>query len=81
MLAKFKMIDDMENVRVILCVDSLQKFENNGTKNYAFYHAFTALCGFFISSTVFVICVCSATAGMSFEPALAGSTLKCVFLH
>jgi len=37
--------------------------------------------GFFIPSTVFVICVHAATAGMSFEPALAGSTLKCMFLH
>ncbi len=65
---------------VIFCVDGLQKLEKNGTKNCAFYHAFTALCGFFISSTAFVICVCSATAGMPFERALAGSTSKHVFL-
>jgi len=73
MLEKLEKIDDKENMMVILCLGGLQKLQNNGTKTctlYKIYHTFTALCSFFILSTAFVICVCSAAVRMLFEQAL-----------
>ncbi|KAH9159829.1 hypothetical protein LEN26_002153 [Aphanomyces euteiches] len=79
-LAKLEEISNVEDMSVILCVDDLQKLTNNGTMNCAFYRVLASVCKFLNSSTVFAVCVCSATIQSPVELALSDPRQKCVFL-
>jgi hypothetical protein len=80
-LAKLEQIDDVKDMTVILCVDGLQKLENEDrSKTCAFYRVLTSICLFLNSSRAFAVCVCSATVHKPLEEALADSTQKRWFL-
>ncbi|OWY96982.1 Crinkler (CRN), partial [Phytophthora megakarya] len=76
-LAQLKKVDDMQKMTVILCVDGLERLENDGSKQCDFYRVLSSICSFLNSSKAFSICVCSAS--MQYE-ALADSTLKHKYL-
>lgn len=79
-LAKLEKIDHVNDMTVILCVDGLQKFSNNGTKDCAFYRILASICSFLNASTAFAVCVCAATIQSPVRQALSDSPQKRVLL-
>ncbi|KAE9268264.1 hypothetical protein PF001_g29723 [Phytophthora fragariae] len=79
-LATLEKVDNMKNMTVILCVDGLQKLNNDGTMACALYRVLATICGFLNSSRAFAVCVCSATMEIPVERALSYSSQRRVYL-
>ncbi|KAK1941272.1 hypothetical protein P3T76_007138 [Phytophthora citrophthora] len=73
MLAELISVEDVKDITVILCVDGLQKLENDVTKRCAFYFVLAELCRYVNTSEAFAVCVCSATIAIPVENVINSS--------